>query len=285
MNMTASAFSTASTIERPRPPDRAHGRARKGPTTAAGASTAAIVASLGGRTGKTLLARILADYFLLSGTRPLVFDTDAASQTLRAAFPYDTTVADLDAVRDQMILFDTLAIRSPAPRVADVSHHVFRKFFRLMQDSDFVTEARMRHVEPVIFYIPDRTPEAYGQALMLRDRFVCTTVLVDNGFIGEPKDATRRSPGYRALEAHHWRMSLPRLEPELAAWVEEGDLSLGEIISQPLSRGEADLPGVPPFEQREALRAWLLAIFRDIHRVIRAADAVAPPLLPADPLA
>ena len=57
---------------------------------AARPSLAAIVASLHGRTGKTLLARVLADYFVLAGNRPLVFDTDATEQTLHGWFPYDT---------------------------------------------------------------------------------------------------------------------------------------------------------------------------------------------------
>ena len=104
---------------------------------AARPSLAAIVASLHGRTGKTLLARVLADYFVLAGNRPLLFDTDVTEQTLHGWFPYDTVVADLAEVRDQMILFDTLAARSPEARVVDVSHHVFRKFFKVMQDLPF----------------------------------------------------------------------------------------------------------------------------------------------------
>ena len=143
--MTVSALSTGSTIERQLPPDPEHRplNAAAGPATAR-PSFAAIVASLHGRTGKTLLARVLADYFVLSGQRPLVFDTDAAEQTLHAAFPYDTVVVDLGEVRDQMTLFDTLATRSPETRVVDVSHHAFRKFFKVMQDSHFAAEARAR---------------------------------------------------------------------------------------------------------------------------------------------
>ena len=118
--MTALAFSTGSTIEQPPRPE-----AEDRPpavTAAARPSLAAIVSSLNGRTGKTLLARVLADYFVLSGNRPLVFDTDATEQTLHASFPYDTMVADLSEVRDQMMLFDTLAGRSCEARVVDVSH-------------------------------------------------------------------------------------------------------------------------------------------------------------------
>src|SRR5690349_14622076 len=127
MSMTASAFSTGSTIERPRPPDPKR-------SVPARPSVAAIVASLHARTGKTLLARVLADYFILSGIRPLLFDTDTTERTLHAAFPYDTVVVDPAEVRDQMILFDTLAAHSRLARVVDVAHHAQRKFFKVMQN-------------------------------------------------------------------------------------------------------------------------------------------------------
>jgi hypothetical protein len=279
--MTASGSSTGSTIGRPRPPDRESHASGAERGSAPGA--AVIVASLHGRTGKTLLARVLADYFVLSGTRPLLFDTDVASQALRAAFPYDTVVVDLDATRDQMTLFDTLATRSPEPRVVDVSHHVFRKFFKVMLESDFVAEARARRVAPIVFCLADRTPDAYEEARLLRDRFDCALVLVENAHVGGPKDLTRRSPGYRALEGHDLRMTLPRLDGAIAEAIEDG-VSLSDVISRPLSRDAAEDPGALPFDDREALRVWLIAIFRDIHRVIRAADAIAPPLLPADAL-
>ena len=61
MNMTALAYSTDSTIERPRPPDPELRRPNfAAPATLARPSIAAIVTSLHGRTGKTLLARVLA---------------------------------------------------------------------------------------------------------------------------------------------------------------------------------------------------------------------------------
>jgi cellulose biosynthesis protein BcsQ len=122
----------------------------------AGSSLAVIVASLHGRTGKTLLARTLADYFILSGPRPYIFDTDAVDRGLHALFPHDAFVVDLAIVPDEMLLFDTLAVRSARTRIVDVTHRSLITFFQLMRDSDFVSEARSCEGEPVIFYIPDR---------------------------------------------------------------------------------------------------------------------------------
>ena len=209
-------------------------------------SLAAIVASLHGRTGKTLLARVLADYFVLAGTRPLLFDTDVTEQTLHAWFPYDTVVVDLTEVRDQMTLFDTLAARSPEARVVDVSHYVFRKFFKVMQDLHFVAEARARRVEPIIFYIADRNPDAYEEGRVLRERFDdCAFVLVENAFVGRIKDVTRRSAGYRAFETHDLCIALPPLDLAIADAIDDPNVSLSDIMSRPLSRSADDASGRP----------------------------------------
>ena len=301
--MTVSAFSTASPIDRQQPPERKQPLERDQPPERQGPperkiprdpdgsqaaerpSPAAIVASLHARTGKTLLARVLGDYFALSGRPPLVFDTDITEQTLRASFPYDTVVVDLAETRDQMTLFDTVARRAPEARIVDVSHHAFRKFFKVMFESQFAAEAHLRNVEPVIFYIADRGADAYEEARHLRERFDdCAFVLVDNAFGGKVKEKTRRSAAYQEMQEHDLRMALPRLDPALADAFDDPALSLGDIVTQPLSRSEdARLPGGLPFEDRAALRNWVMQAFRDIHRLTRTIETRAPALSPAAP--
>src|SRR5262249_42194228 len=254
-NTTVSDYSTPSTIERPPRPE---GDRPSTSNDGARPRLAAIVASLHGRTGKTLFARVLADYFLLSGLRPFVFDTDFTEQTLRNSFPSDAVVADLSETRDQMMLFDTIAARSPEARVVDVSHYVFRKFFKVMQEIDFVREARARLVEPVIFYIAGRNPDAYEEGRLLRERFPdCALVLVENVFLGAIKERTLHSAGYRAFESHDLCMMLPLLDPALADAIQDGELSLSDLIRQPLSRSDTAASGGFSFEQRAEMRGWL----------------------------
>jgi hypothetical protein len=275
--MTALACSTGSTTEPQPPPDRGEWPGSRRAVAPARPSLAAIVTSLHARTGKTLLARVLADYFVLAGSRPLVFDTDATEHALHGWFPYDTVVTDLGEVRDQMTLFDTLAAHAPEARVVDVSHHVFRKFFRLIADCHFIAEARTRQVEPVIFYIADRNPDAYEEGRILRERFEeCALVLVENEFIGPVKDITRRSAGYRAFETHDLCMTLPILDRAVMDLIEEADVSLSDVMSKPLSRGDDARSTGLTFEQRAEIRGWLVQVFREIHRVIRAVEQRAP---------
>ena len=292
--MTVSASSTVSPIDRQPPPERELLPEREPPPaerrqpprdqdTATRPSPAAIVTSLHARTGKTLLSRVLGDYFALSGRPPLVFDTDITEQTLRASFPYDTVVVDLAETRDQMTLFDTLARRAPEARVVDVSHHAFRKFFKVMFESQFVAEAHLRNVEPILFYMTDRGADAYEEARHLRERFDdCAFVLVDNAFVGKVKEKTRRSAAYQEMQEHDLRMVLPLFDAEIAdALDDDPGLSLGDIVTQPLSRSNTGrMPGDLPFDQRAALRAWVMQAFRDIHRLIRQIETRAPALLP-----
>jgi hypothetical protein len=234
-------------------------------------SFAAIVASLHARTGKTLLARVLAEYFILSGMRPLLFDTDTAECRLCASFPHETLVVDPSQVPDQMTLFDTMALTTPEARVVDVTHQSFRKVFKVMQDIDFVAEARALQVEPAIFYIADRHADSYAEALQLRARFAGVPfVAVDNPFIGVPSDVIRKSDAYQSFMSHELRLTIPPLDAASLHALADPQFSLSDFMRQPTALGEATLqPDANPLDVRAALRPSLMRMFKDIHRISR----------------
>jgi hypothetical protein len=206
----------------------------------AGSSLAVIVASLHGRTGKTLLARTLADYFILSGPKPYIFDTDAVDRGLHALFP-----------------------------LVDVTHRSLITFFQLMRDSDFVSEARSCEVEPVIFYILDRKVDSFEAGVVLRNNFPdCPFVVVENAFLGEPKDNARRSRAYRALRAHELRFVMPELDAAVAEEFEESALSLSDFVRRPMSHcAEVLSPDGLSLDLRLTLRGWVFRMFQEIHKV------------------
>jgi hypothetical protein len=243
-------------------------------------SFAAIVASLHARTGKTLLARVLADYFILSGRRPLLFDTDVAECRLSASFPHATMVVDPANVPDQMTLFDSLALAAPEARVVDVSHQAYRKFFRVMHDIRFVPEARERNVEPVIFYIADRNADSYEEALQLSERSGgCTLVAVENALLGLPSEPVRRSSAYQAFVKQELHMTMPVLDPAAALALAEPAFSLSTFMREPLGLGDIPLaPQSSPLDARGPLRSWVLKVFKDVHRISRAVPAGSVPV-------
>jgi hypothetical protein len=232
-------------------------------------SFAAIVASLHGHVGKTLLARALTDYFVLSGGRPLIFDTDAVERGLHALFPADARVIDLAVVRDQMLLFDTLARPCPEMRVVDVTHRSLTKFFELLRGTDFIAEARSNDIEPVIFYIPDHSLDSLESGLVLRDNFPdCAFITVDNAFLKEPLHNVRQGYAYQALRAHNWRFAMPKLAEQIVEALEESHLSLGDFMRQPLSSsGEVPLPDNLAARLRLPLRTWIFRMFQETHRL------------------
>jgi len=231
-------------------------------------SLAAIVASLHGQSGKTLFARVMVDYLILSGQRPYIFDTDPVERALYRLFPGDTCLLDLALVPDQMTLFDTLATDSPQPRIVDLTHRSFDVFFDLMRETDFIVEARSRRVEPVIFYIPDRKRDSFEAGFALRERFPdCDFVLVENGSLGEPRGNTRHTEAYQALQTHSLRIAIPRLDRAIAEALEEPSLALSDFMQRPMTNAELRrLPG-DLIRARMQLRTWLIAMFKEIYRI------------------
>jgi hypothetical protein len=241
-------------------------------------SVAALVASLHAHSGKTLLARLLVEHFILKGAMPAIFDTDAVERRLTACFPYDAIVLDLARVRDQMALFDTLAKPFAAQRVVDVAHAASAKFFALMRDTDFVAEATANGVAPVIFYILDRDRDSLDAAADLRERFAdCAFVVAENAFLPRPNASVRAGAAYRALADHPRRVLMPRLDDGLAELIEEPGRSLSALMREPLSRTE-DRRNELSFDARVALRAWLMGMLKDIHRALASLDARAEAL-------
>jgi hypothetical protein len=234
-----------------------------------GASLAAIVVSLHGRCGKTLLARTLVDYFLLSGGRPYIYDTDAVERGLHVLFPADARVIDLAIVRDQMLLFEALAKPSPQARIVDVTHRSLTKFFELLRDTDFILEAQSHDIRPVIFYIPDRKLDSFEAGVVLRDNFLnYRFVVVENEFFREPKRDVWQSPAYEALRSHRRRFVMPKLADDVVDALEDCDLSISDFMRKPLSSsGETLVPDALPPDMRIELRGWVFKTFREIHRV------------------
>ncbi len=245
-----------------------------------GASHAGIVALLHGRTGKTLLARALVDYFILSGGRPYIFDTDAIERRLHALFPSAAHVVDLTIVRDQMALFDTLAKPSSEMRVVDVAYYSFTKFFELMRSTDFILEAQSHDIIPVIFYIPDRNADSFEAGVVLRDSFPdCRFIVVENAFFKKPNRHVQQRLAYKVMRAHNRRYIMPKLADSVVEALEDRNLSISDFMQQPISSGgDAPAPdGLSP-DMSVELRGWVFKIFQEIHGVMTAlANKDGPP--------
>jgi hypothetical protein len=229
-----------------------------------------IVASLHGRSGKTLFARLLADYAILRGSKPSLFDTDTVEKKLTASFPDDAVLIDLAKVTDQMKLFDTLLVPSRSSRIVDLTHRSFSRFFKLLLEMGFVSEAKSRDIETVIFYIPNHETDSYQQGLSLRELFKdCHIIVVENALLGQPGDYVQRSNSYKVLMQKSLNMRLPALDPLFVTVVDDPQLSLSEFDKT--AEGEHP-PGQRSLaylslEARTSIRAWLSEALTEIGRI------------------
>ena len=130
-----------------------------------------IIASPRPRVGKTLLARTLAE-FLRSEDRPVAaFDCNPGEFALVDYLPGYTAVADITDTKDQITLFDQLLAEDRVPKVVDVGHSLFDKFFTVIQQIGFVEEARQRGATPVVLFLADGDRRSRQGYAVLRDRF------------------------------------------------------------------------------------------------------------------
>jgi hypothetical protein len=121
--------------------------------------------------GKTLVARLLAEYLHTSGRTVAAFDVNPDDFALAEQLPDRTAKADIGGTKGQMALFDQLIVADETSKVVDLGYRCFDQFFKVMQEIDFEAEARGRSIAPVVLFIsePDqRSTQAYA---MLQERF------------------------------------------------------------------------------------------------------------------
>jgi hypothetical protein len=227
-------------------------------------SSITIVASPRPRVGKTLLARLLADFHLHEGRSVAAFDLNVGERTLVQFLPEKTTIATIRDINGQMALFDRLIADEDTSKVIDLGHESFESFFSVAHQIGFVEEARSRSVAVAILFTvtPDQTSvEAYRS---LRDRFAQATLApVHNEIFGPVQHRGK----YPLASGGPVMVRLPVLAPGLRRYIETPPFSFADS-----NMGNA--VGIPPDAHNE-LQRWLRRIyleFRELDLRILLAD-------------
>jgi hypothetical protein len=246
-----------------------------------------IVASPRPRSGTTLLARLIAERLAFAGERCIAFDTAGGERRLSSYF-LETTEIDLERVADQMKLFDAFVAAPGASQVIDVGHRQFARFFALCHSFDYFSEAAAAGIEPVLFFAPDNSIEAFDAGLQLhKDAPELPAVLVRNAVLGEPDRALAGSTSYTALRADMPLMRLARLDPLFVTAMDDPRLSLSEFMRRstlrqsapPLTPGQMSLAYLS-LETRNAIATWLRSAFDEIRRALAEVDRHKRPARP-----
>lgn len=130
-----------------------------------------VVCSPGRSGGRTLVSRLLTEFYVL-GDRPVAaFDLSDEEPRLADYLPHLTTIADIDDIRDQIIFFERLVAEDEGPKIIDVNHRVFRNFFTTVQKIGFFEEARRHSIAPLILLVGDAHPKSLEMRATIRRWF------------------------------------------------------------------------------------------------------------------
>jgi len=130
-----------------------------------------IVTSSRPRVGKTLIARALTEFFCIQRRPAAAFDVNPDDFTLLDYLPACTEAVDLRETRGEVELFDRLVTADQVPKVVDLGHMLFDRFFAVMREIEFAIEAERRTVVPIVLFAADADERARRAFAMLNDHF------------------------------------------------------------------------------------------------------------------
>ncbi len=210
-----------------------------------------IVASQHPRVGKTLVARLLIEYFRLSG-RPIVgYDLDPREPALAAHFPSFVWPVDIADTQGQMALFDRLVADNWRTTVLDIGYGLFEQFFQVMPEIGFEQEAARRGIVPIVLFITDSAPTTVRRYAELRARLPRTLfVPVHNeatSFMFIPNDFRPTRPECGAIR-------IPRLSPIVRGVIDRPGFSFAGYLGK--------RPGGPT-----EVHTWIDTIFSEFREL------------------
>jgi hypothetical protein len=203
------------------------------------------------RVGKTLVSRLLAEFYVVNDRPVAAFDLADEGPQLADYLPGITTIADIADTRGQMAFFDRVIADDMGARIIDLSHRVFKNFFTVVQEIRFFEEARLRSIEPLILFIIDpdpRSAKAYG---MLRHRLSQASLLPVRNQIeaaATPHGVTRPNANMCPTS-----LDIPLLTFPLKALIDRQSFS----FSRPWGTSPADLPVL----LKDELSGWVDRVF------------------------
>jgi hypothetical protein len=130
-----------------------------------------IVCSPRPRVGKTVVARLAAEFFRTNAGAARAFDLNDNEPSLVDYLPAITAMADIETTRGQMALFDKLIVNDNVAKVVDLSASLFERFFHVLDEIELTQEARRQSVEPVLLFMVDQDRSTARAYATLQGRF------------------------------------------------------------------------------------------------------------------
>jgi hypothetical protein len=216
-----------------------------------------IVCSPRAQVGRTLVARLLVDYFLLEGRNAAAFDFEAEAPALIDFLPGYTEKAEVTDIEGQMTLFDRLIVADRMPKVVDLAPAAFRQFFSVMRQIGFIDDARGRGIEPVALFMaaPDAV-SARAYAGLRGQLPEMVLVPVYNEAVARGQRARENYPLARAAAVP---IRIPTLVPWLYRYLEKPPFSFADFRSTP--------PQEIPLDIYMQLHRWMRRVFVEFREL------------------
>ncbi len=223
-----------------------------------------IVCSDQTRNGKTLFARLLADFLLVQGGKPFVIDLDAPTGGICDYFPEISEVFDVASVPGQMELFDWILGTPGRDYVLDVPARYLDKLFTVMDDINFLEGAGEQGFEINVFYLVEGSIKSLTTAQMMHDNFT-----VDRFFVVRHEAMDEDLKDFKKLSLFNnlimqGQIVLPKLDADVLDEIEDVAFSFCDFIGGE----ESDMEAKTQFK----LASFLEVVIAGMQRVKRRID-------------
>jgi hypothetical protein len=153
------------------------GRARPRQNASGATGAIYVVCSPRRGVGKTLLARLLAEFYVAHRRPVATFDLADEGPQLLDYLADMTTAVDISSTRGQMAFFDRLIAEKETTKIIDVSYRTFSEFFVIAHKIRIFEEACRRSIEPLFLFLIDSDPKSAKAYAMLQRWFPSASVL------------------------------------------------------------------------------------------------------------
>jgi hypothetical protein len=209
------------------------------------------------RVGKTLLTRLLAEFYLIDGRPVAAFDLADEGPQLADYLPGCTTIADISDAPGQMALFDRILGDRQATKIIDLSHRTFQEFFSIAEQIGFFEEARRQAIEPLILFMIDPGPKSARAYAILRHWLAEASLLpVRNQIVAKGIPYCAAFPNESTVPIS---LEIPVLGASLKTLVDQESFSFTNFWrTTPVSL---------PVRMDDELRAWIKRIFLQFREI------------------
>jgi len=187
-----------------------------------------IVCSPHPRVGTTLTASLLTTYFQVTGRQAVGFDTNPYDGDLARLHPQTTRIVDIAATRGQIELFDSLVVADEKPKIVDLWHPAYRRFFAVAGEVGFLEEAGRVGVVPILLYHADASQKALQACHDLEALWPDVEIAIVSNEGAAPLDPAH--PGHLSRFPAEHGFRIPPLSPEALAAATDPDIPLKELL-------------------------------------------------------